>query len=52
MENWGKGKHITTCVITVHTAKTVSIIMRAIVCDATHVPKLDNSGIYVFFSLS
>jgi len=39
MESWGKGKHITMCVIPVHTAKTESIIMRVVVHDATCVPK-------------
>ena len=43
---------ITICVITVHTAKTVSIIRRVIVRDATCVPKWDNSGIYVARQLS
>jgi len=39
MESWGKGKQITICVIPVHTAETVSIIMRVIVHDARRVPK-------------
>lgn len=51
MESWGQGTYITICLKTVHTAKTVSIIMRATVCDATCVPIWDNSGIYMFFSL-